>query len=134
MGAIASQITNLTIVCSAVYSGADQRKHRVTGLFVGNSPVTGEFPAQIANSVEMFPFDDVIMVVVSIRYYPRQTYVTANRKFRRKHGHICSHSCDDKMWLGATSPTHKNGHVRLKTMYLTSKRWLYDDVMVNGYI
>ena len=28
MGAIASQITNLTIVCSTFYSGADQRKHQ----------------------------------------------------------------------------------------------------------
>ena len=33
------------------YAGADQRKKsklRVTGLCVGNSPVTGEFPAQMA--------------------------------------------------------------------------------------
>ena len=28
MGAMASQITSLTIVCSTVYSGADQRKHQ----------------------------------------------------------------------------------------------------------
>ena len=28
MDSIASQITSLTIVCSAVYSGADQRKHQ----------------------------------------------------------------------------------------------------------
>ena len=44
MGTIASQITSLTIVYSTVYSGADQRKCqtklRVTGLCVGNSPVT----------------------------------------------------------------------------------------------
>ena len=134
MGAIASQITCLTIVSSTIYSGADQRKYGVTGLCVGNSPLTGEFPAQMASNTEMFPFDDVIMVVASIRYYPRQTNDTANRKFRPKHGHICSHSCDDKMWLGVTSPTRTNGHVRLKIMYLTSKRWLYDDVGVNGYI
>ena len=35
---------------------------RVTGLCVGNSPVTGEFPAQMASNAEMFPFDDVIMI------------------------------------------------------------------------
>ena len=55
MGAMASQITNLAIVYSTVYSGADQRKHqsfRVTGLCVGNSPVTGEFPAQMASNAE----------------------------------------------------------------------------------
>ena len=36
MGTMASQITSL----------------RVTGLCVGNSPVTGEFPAQMASNVE----------------------------------------------------------------------------------
>ena len=36
-------------------------KLRVTGLCVGNSPVTGEFPAQRASNAKMFPFDDVIM-------------------------------------------------------------------------
>ena len=34
---------------------------RVTGLCGGNSPVTGEFPAQKASDGKMFPFDDVIM-------------------------------------------------------------------------
>ena len=34
---------------------------RVTGLCEGNSPVTGEFPAQVRTSnAEKFPFDDVI--------------------------------------------------------------------------
>ena len=36
-------------------------KLRVSGLCAGNSPVTGEFPAQRASDAEMFPFDDVIM-------------------------------------------------------------------------
>ena len=37
-------------------------KLRVTGLCAGNSPGTGEFPAQMAsNARKMFPFDDVIM-------------------------------------------------------------------------
>ena len=47
MGAIASQITSLTIVYSIVYS-----KLRVTGLCEGNSPGTGEFPAQMASNAE----------------------------------------------------------------------------------
>ena len=37
-------------------------KLRVTGLYVGNSPVTSELPAQMASNAEMFPFDDVIMI------------------------------------------------------------------------
>ena len=50
MGTMASQITSLSIVYSAVYSGTS--KPRVTGLCVGNSPVTGEFPAQMASNAE----------------------------------------------------------------------------------
>ena len=37
-------------------------KLRFTGLCVGNSPVTGEFPTQMASYLKMFPFDDVIML------------------------------------------------------------------------
>ena len=54
MTAIASQITSLTIVYSTIYSDADQRKHQSSAslAFVGNSPVTGEFPAQMASNAE----------------------------------------------------------------------------------
>ena len=49
MGAIASQITSLTIVYSTVYSGADQRKHQ-------SSPslafVTGDRWIQMASNAE----------------------------------------------------------------------------------
>ena len=53
MTTVASQITSLTVVCSIFYSDADQRKHQsATGLCVGKSPETGEFPAQRASNVE----------------------------------------------------------------------------------
>ena len=54
MGAMASQITSLTIVYSTVYSGADQWKHQSSAslAFAGNSPGTGEFPAQMASNAE----------------------------------------------------------------------------------
>ena len=58
MGAMASQITSLMIVYSTVYSGTDQSKHqssrelRITGLCVGKSLGTSEFPAQMASNVE----------------------------------------------------------------------------------
>ena len=64
MNEMASQITSLTIVYSNVYSGTEQKeasKLRVTGVCAGNSPVIGEFPAQMASNGKMFPFDDVIM-------------------------------------------------------------------------
>ena len=41
-------------------------KLRVIGLCAGNSPGTGEFPAQMASDAEMFPFDDVIMVCYTL--------------------------------------------------------------------
>ena len=64
MSAMASQITSLTIVYSTVYSRRRSKitsKPRITRLCEGNSPVTGEFPAQRDSNGEMFPFDDVIM-------------------------------------------------------------------------
>ena len=64
MGAVASQITSLTIVYSTVYSNVDQSKHQssaslafVWGLHRG--PVN--FPHKWPVTRKMFPFDDVIM-------------------------------------------------------------------------
>ena len=64
MGAIASQITSLTIVYPAVYSDADQRKHQssVSLAFVRRihrGPVNS--PHKWPVTLKMFPFDDVIM-------------------------------------------------------------------------
>ena len=56
MGTMASQITSLNIAYLTIYSRADQKKTsklRVTGLCAGNSPVTGEFPAQMASNAEI---------------------------------------------------------------------------------
>ena len=57
MGAISSQITSLSIVYSTVYFkepfiSKKTSKLRVTGLCAENSPVTGEFPAQMASNAE----------------------------------------------------------------------------------
>ena len=54
MGAVASQITSLTIVYSTIHSAQikETSKLRVTGICAGNSPVTGEFPAQMASNAE----------------------------------------------------------------------------------
>ena len=63
MGAMASQITSLTIVYSTVYSGADQRKHQCSAslAFVGGIhrwPVNS--PHKWPVTRKMFLFDDVI--------------------------------------------------------------------------
>ena len=64
MGAMASQITSLTIVYSTVYSGADQRKHQSSAslAFVrGIHWVLVNTPHKGPVTRKMFPFDDVIM-------------------------------------------------------------------------
>ena len=71
MGAMASQITSLTVV----YSGVDQRKHQSSASLAGNSPVTGESPHKWPVTRKMFPLDDVIMKKppAFIWYYCSQT-------------------------------------------------------------
>ena len=71
MDSIASQITSLTIVYSAVYSGADQRKHQsstslafVRGIHRG--PVNS--PHKWPVTRKMFPFDDVIIISVNYQF------------------------------------------------------------------
>ena len=60
MGAVASQITSLTIVYSTVYSDADQSKHQSSAsLAFVRSPVNS--PHKWPVTQKMFPFDDVIM-------------------------------------------------------------------------
>ena len=54
MGAIASQITSLTVVYSIVYADADQRKLESSAslAIVREFTGTGEFPAQRASNAE----------------------------------------------------------------------------------
>ena len=73
MGAMASQITSLTIVYSAVYSGADQRKHKSSGslAFVRGIHRWHKWPV----ARKMFPFDDVITIQ---QYYFTSTETIVN--------------------------------------------------------
>ena len=76
MGAMAFQITSLTIVYSTVYSRADQKKKsklRATGLCAGNSPVTGECLALMANKAEnvsIISTLDTVYSIISWRHIP----------------------------------------------------------------
>ena len=65
MNSMAYQITGVSIICTTVCSGADQRKHQSSSLLACvrgiyrwpvNSPHKGPVPRKI------FPFDDVIMI------------------------------------------------------------------------
>ena len=86
MRAMGSQITNLTIVHSIVYSGADKKKTsklRITGLCEGNSPHKGPV------TPKMFPLDNVIMRHVCVcvgvyTYSPRHYYRCMDAGFRKQ--------------------------------------------------
>ena len=70
MGAIASQITSLTIVYSTVYSGANQRKHQSAASLafvwrIHRGPVNS--PHKWPVTRKMFPFDDVIMQIFTVQ-------------------------------------------------------------------
>ena len=74
MSAMASQITNLTIVYSTVYSGAQIKENIKAPRHWpswGEPPVTGGFRHKVPVTRKMFPFYDVIMKFVD--YGSRQT-------------------------------------------------------------
>ena len=73
MDSIASQITSLAIVYSAVYSSADQRKHQSSASLafvwgIHRGPVNS--PHKWPVTRKMFPFDDVIMYISDIFSMP----------------------------------------------------------------
>ena len=68
MSAMASQIASLTIVCAAVYPGADQKRLQssASSAFVRGIhqwPVNSPHKGPVTR--KMFPFDDVIMTTLS---------------------------------------------------------------------
>ena len=68
MGAVASQITSLTIVYSTVYLDADQREHQSSASLafvrgIHREPVNSPHKGPVTR--EMFPFDDVIMSLIT---------------------------------------------------------------------
>ena len=84
MGAIASQITSLTIVYSSVDSDTDQRKYQSSASLafvrgIHRRPVNS--PHKWPVTWKMFPFDDVIMDAGCIRCPDRQT-VGSMTKYR----------------------------------------------------
>ena len=96
MGAMASQITSLTIVYSTVYSGADQRKHQSSASLafvrgIHRSPVNS--PHKWPVTRKMFPFDDVFMSV--LRNYSKCWYTftfsisNLARQVNPKPAHLC---------------------------------------------
>ena len=102
MGAIASQITSLTIVYSTVYSDVDQSKHQSSASLaivwkIHRGPVN--YPHKRPVTRKMFPFDDVIMV---------------NSQMDRYHSYFPLHK---NLW-------HKNGKLLYKSYLQDTYGWI----------
>ena len=61
MNGTASQITGVSIVCSTVCSGANQRKHQSSASLASVRETTGGFPSQMARNAERVSTDKVII-------------------------------------------------------------------------
>ena len=87
MGAIASQLTSLSIVYSIVDSGADQRKYQSSASLafvwgIHRWPVNSPHKKPVTR--KMFPFDDVIMNIdVSITCWQSSGTTFVGRKSRK---------------------------------------------------
>ena len=97
MGAMASQITGLTIVYSTVYSGVDQRKHQSSAslAFVRGIlrwPVNSPHKWPVTRKI--FPFDDVIMELKNhLVWFPSLTAKYWQMNWISE-GEICLSVCD----------------------------------------
>ena len=98
MGAMASQITILTIVYSAVYSGVDQTKFQSSASLafvrgIHRWPVNS--PHKVPVTRKMFPFDDVIMKKLD-----------CNKRWRinKKGNHLCSSTVRARYRVSFVSP------------------------------
>ena len=91
MGAIASEITSLTIVFSTIYLDTDQRKHQSSASLafvrgIHRRPVNS--PHKWPVTRKMFPFDDVIMFVsdfISVETARIPISAACIGKFERQH-------------------------------------------------
>ena len=82
MGAMAFQITSLTIVYSTIYSGTDQRKHQSSASLafergIHRCPVNSPHKGPVTR--KMFPFNDVIMCSETIVRTDVETLTNACR-------------------------------------------------------
>ena len=96
MGAMASQITSLTILYSTVHSGEDQRKHQSSASLafvwgIHRRPVNS--PHKWPVTRKMFPFDDVIMGYRKIVPYLTRTLNLKCRHFDQIFITGCTETC-----------------------------------------
>ena len=132
MGAIASQITSLTIVYSSVYSSADQRKHQSSTSMafvrgIHRWPVNS--PHKWLVTRKMFPFDDVIIHFDSWPFWCWGRNIT--EELSQYHGNCCSGSLCGPLISGRGFDCERQaGHCLIQeTISITS-----DILVCNNYI
>ena len=119
MGSMVSQITSLTIVYWAFYSGADQRKHQSSAALAfvwGIHRWTVNSPQKWTVTRKMFPFDDVIMM---------------KRVWKPNFHSISVNHCNSKNPLTTPSGQWDSRHsvqIRLSTMGSKVVQQLRDDI------
>ena len=125
MGAIAAQITSLTIVFSTVYSGADQSKHQSSASLafvwgIHRGPVNSPHKWPVTRKI--FPFHDVIMVapVMAARQHaPFTPEITQFTKLSRdvitKYHRIC-------LYLGGESTSAQCRSCFLEMSHLNKQK------------
>ena len=101
MGTMASQITSLTVVYSAVYSGADQRKHQSSASLafvrgIHRWPVNSPHKGPVTR--KMFPFDDDIMSAPGLQHC-RLSMDAASTLFGTLNDMFCCCTCNIDTFL-----------------------------------
>ena len=124
MGAIASQITNVSIVCWTVCSGADQRMHQSTASlsFVrGIHPWLVDSPQKGPVTRKMCPFNDVIMR----NFAQTKAYHRAVHVHQRKHQSSASLAFVRGIHRWPVDSSHKGP--------VTWKMFPFDDVIMRNF-
>ena len=131
MGAMASQITSLTIVYSTVYSGADQRKHQSSASLafvrgIHRWPVNS--PHKWPVTRKRFPFDDVIMRNINNKNITntRREHKWQQNRYITTHDDVMTWKCSPHYWVCGThrppvdSPQNRTTNADLWCFYVVS--------------
>ena len=94
MGAMASQITGVSVVNSIVYSGSNQRKHQSSASLafvrgIHRWPVNSVHKWPVTR--KMFPFNNVIMKIVIPEWWPPGDIVHSQQSWLTIHPEQCAH-------------------------------------------
>ena len=124
MSAMVSQITSLAIVCSTVYSGADQIKHlRSASLAfvrgIHRSPVNS--PPRGQRRWIFFPFDDTMVMcnrTWNSQYIPFNMMTSSNGNIFRVTGRLCGEFTGPR-WIPCTKASDAELWCFLWSTYLS---------------